>query len=83
MVNAFETRANKLYSTGIHRQQTSLRRATWEHNGHKELHYNNIHCISSGEELRLFLIQFDGFWTVIASTNFDEKSNMCLESLFI
>ncbi|XP_051744424.1 coenzyme Q-binding protein COQ10 homolog, mitochondrial [Ctenopharyngodon idella] len=28
MVNAFETRANKLYSTGIHRQQTSLRRAT-------------------------------------------------------
>lgn len=27
MVNAFETRAKKLYSTGIHRQQTSLRRA--------------------------------------------------------
>ncbi|KAK7167559.1 hypothetical protein R3I94_001829 [Phoxinus phoxinus] len=28
MVNAFEKRANKLYSTGVHRQQTSLRRAT-------------------------------------------------------
>ncbi|KAL0197954.1 hypothetical protein M9458_006494, partial [Cirrhinus mrigala] len=28
MVNAFETRATKLYGTGIHRQKTSLRRAT-------------------------------------------------------
>ncbi|XP_016344066.1 coenzyme Q-binding protein COQ10 homolog, mitochondrial-like [Sinocyclocheilus anshuiensis] len=28
MVNAFETQATKLYSTGVHRQKTSLRRAT-------------------------------------------------------
>lgn len=27
MVNAFETRAKKLYGTGVHRQQASLRRA--------------------------------------------------------
>uniref|UniRef100_A0A8C2HZC5 Si:ch73-141c7.1 n=1 Tax=Cyprinus carpio TaxID=7962 RepID=A0A8C2HZC5_CYPCA len=28
MVNAFETRATKLYGTGVHRQKTSLRRTT-------------------------------------------------------
>ncbi|XP_059413938.1 coenzyme Q-binding protein COQ10 homolog, mitochondrial [Carassius carassius] len=28
MVNAFETRATKLYATGVHRQKTSFRRAT-------------------------------------------------------
>ncbi|RXN12840.1 coenzyme Q-binding COQ10 mitochondrial-like protein [Labeo rohita] len=28
MVNAFEKRATKLYGTGVHRQKTSLRRAT-------------------------------------------------------
>ncbi len=68
MVNAFETRASKLYGSGVHRQKTGLRRASW-----KDTHKHIVKMFWR-RTAPLFEMQFVVFWTVNASTCFCWKN---------